>query len=135
MSKQEELTRQLIEASKAYYNGQTPLMSDIEFDRNLEELKQMEAESGIVCPGSPTVNVGTATKVDGLETVKHEIPALSLDKIKYANVKDLEKWLEEKEGVVSWKMDGLTLVLRYANGTMVQALTRGREGVVGEDVA
>ena len=133
MSKQEELTRQLIEASKAYYNGQTPLMSDIEFDRNLEELKQMEAESGIVCPGSPTVNVGTATKVDGLETVKHEIPALSLDKIKYANVKDLEKWLEEKEGVVSWKMDGLTVVLTYDDGKLTSAVTRG-DGIEGKDV-
>ncbi len=128
---QKELTELLANASCAYYNGQTPLMSDLEFDKKLEELRKMEAESGVVLPGSPTVNVGA--KVDGLKTVRHEQPALSLDKVKYANRMDLVKWLGDKEGVVSWKMDGLTLVLTYDDGKLTLAATRG-DGIEGKDV-
>lgn len=130
---QKELTELLIKASSSYYNDGISLMSDLEFDKKMEELKAMETASGIVYPGSPTQNVGAIIKVDGLKSVRHEQPALSLDKVKYANVTDLEKWLGDKEGVVSWKMDGLTIVLTYDNGKLTQAVTRG-DGVEGKDV-
>lgn len=130
---QKELTELLIRASEAYYNGDTPLMSDLEFDKKLEELKSLESASGTVYAGSPTRNVGAAGKVDGLRKVTHEQPALSLDKVKYKDRLDLAKWLGDKEGVVSWKMDGLTLVLTYDDGKLTQAVTRG-DGIEGSDV-
>ena len=93
MKEQRKLTKELIEASNAYYTVGLSKMSDKEFDKKLEELRKMEKEYGIVLPGSPTVNVGTSTKVDKLKIVKHEMPALSLDKIKYKD----DKKEEEKE--------------------------------------
>lgn len=130
---QEELTKELIKASQAYYNTHEAIMSDFEFDQKLEKLKAMEAESGIVLPGSPTINVGAAIMGVSLKEVTHEQPALSLDKVKYKNVQKLKKWLGNKQGVVSWKMDGMTLVITFDNGILISAVTRGT-GYVGEDV-
>ncbi len=133
MRNQTELTQELIAASNSYYNKGVSLMSDLEFDRKVEELKQMEKESGVVLPGSPTQKVGTPEKVDGLKKVTHEYPALSLDKVKYKDRKDLVKWLGNKEATVSWKMDGLTVVLTYDDGKLTRAVTRG-DGIEGSDV-
>ena len=106
MSKQEELTKELIEASKEYYNNGQSSMSDIEFDSKVEMLRKMEKESGIVLPGSPTQNVGV--KVDGLKTIKHEQPALSLDKTKYKDRESLINWIKngDDSAVLMWKCDG-----------------------------
>ena len=128
---QKELTQELINASDAYYNSGSVLMSDHEFDAKLEQLKRMEQESDTVYPGSPTQKVGA--KVDGLKKVNHEQPALSLDKVKYKDREDLIKWLGNRQAVMSWKCDGLTLVLTYDNGLLTSAVTRG-DGTEGSDV-
>ena len=120
---QEELTKELINASNTYYNTGSTVMSDLEFDRKLEELKTMEAKSGIVYPSSPTQNVGV--KVEGLEKARHEQPALSLDKVKYKNREDLIKWLGNRQAVMSWKCDGSTVVCTYNDGRLTSAVTRG----------
>ena len=133
---QKFLTEELIKASEAYYNGKDSGMSDIEFDKKVEELRQMEDKSGIVYPGSPTVNVG-AEVVTELKKVTHESPALSLDKVKYADREKLTDWLKNSNGndsaVISWKLDGLTCVLTYNGGKLVQAATRGN-GTEGSDI-
>ncbi len=133
---QKELTKTLIKASEEYYNGKDSGMSDLEFDRKVNELRQMEDKSGIVYPGSPTVNVG-AKVVSELKKVTHESPALSLDKVKYADKEKLTDWLKNSNGhdsaVISWKLDGLTCVLTYNGGKLVQAATRGN-GAEGSDI-
>lgn len=131
-TKQKELTKELVEASKAYYGGQTPKMSDLEFDRKLAELRQMEEESGIVYDGSPTKAVG-ATVVTELKKIRHEQPALSLDKVKYADRENLKKWIGNKQAIMSWKCDGLTVVVTYLGGKLIQAVTRGN-GEEGSDI-
>lgn len=128
---QEKLTEELIAASEEYYNHGQSSMPDIEFDHKLEELRRMEEESGVVLPNSPTQNVGV--KVDGLKTVKHEYPALSLDKVKYKDREDLKKWLGEQKGILSWKADGSTIVATYDNGSLSQVITRGN-GEEGSDI-
>ncbi len=138
MDLQKILTDELIKASEAYYNGKDSGMSDIEFDHKLEELKQLELESGVVLPGSPTTFVG-ASVVSELKKVNHEYPALSLDKVKYKDREDLINWLKgagnEDFGcaVMSWKADGVTCQLTFENGKMIQALSRG-DGIVGSDI-
>ena len=131
---QKELTNRLAEASRLYYFGANSGMSDHEFDQKVEELRKMEQKSGVVYPGSPTVYVG-AKIVSGLETRKHEQPALSLDKVKYADRATLLDWVkEDPEGVViSWKLDGSTVVVTYDNGEMTSAVTRGN-GIEGSDI-
>ena len=134
MSKQEMLTKELINTSKEYYNNGQSSMSDIEFDAKVEELRRMEEESGVVYPGSPTQNVGV--KVDGLRTVKHEYPALSLNKVKYKDIDNLIKWLlkdKQELAVMMWKCDGSTVVLTYDNGSLTSAVTRGN-GEEGSDI-
>lgn len=144
MKTQLELTKELIEASNAYYNSGISVMSDIEFDHKIEELKKMEQESGIVYSGSPTQNVG-AIAVTKLEKVRHEYPALSLDKVKYKDKKDLITWLSQAPanadvshrlrdpGIISWKNDGLTVCVTYDDGKLVRAVTRG-DGEEGSDI-
>lgn len=129
---QELLTEQLVEASKLYYNGQPAAMSDFEFDKKVEELKELEGRTGIIMAGSPTVNVG-APVVTELEKDHHEQPALSLDKCKYANREKLVQWLSGKPGNISWKLDGLTIVATYDDGKLVKAVTRG-DGEIGSVV-
>lgn len=123
-----ELVVQLNEASKAYYQQDTEIMSNLEYDRLYDELVELEKETGIVLANSPTVNVGYEV-LSVLEKQAHPSPMLSLDKTK--EVEALKTWLGNHEGVLSWKLDGLTVVLTYENGELINAVTRGN-GEVGE---
>jgi DNA ligase (NAD+) len=133
MNKHDEMRRLIAllnEASRAYYSEDRELMPDREYDRLSAALEALEAETGIVLSGSPTSRVGYEA-VDSLNKVPHAAPMLSLDKTK--EPAKLALFLNGREGLLSWKLDGLTVVLRYENGALVQAVTRGN-GVVGEDV-
>lgn len=131
--KQKELTEKLRKAADAYYTSGDSGMSNNEYDRLYDVLQQMENDSGIIYPGSPTSNVGSET-VDDLDKVEHEQPALSLDKIKDKDRREeLPKFLAGRDAFVSWKMDGLTVVATYDNGRLTRAVTRGN-GHVGSDV-
>ena len=123
-----ELTGLLNRASEAYYNEDTEIMSNLEYDRLYDELKDLETRTGIVLAGSPTVHVGY-TAADELPKERHEKPMLSLDKTKDRDA--LADWLAGHDGLLSWKLDGLTVVLTYEGGTLVKAVTRGN-GEVGE---
>ena len=127
------LTRTLKIAAAQYYNTGTSAMTDYEFDRQLARLKDLEAEHGFVYEGSPTIAVGAPVVVSELKKVRHEQEALSLDKVKYVERETLTDWLGNKQGILSWKMDGLTVVVTYDQGKMVQAVTRGN-GVEGSDI-
>ena len=121
-----ELVNRLNEARKAYYEGES-IMSDKEYDNLYDKLVKMELTTGVVLPNSPTEEVGY-TVVSNLEKVKHEQKALSLDKTK--DVHFLETWLGTQDGVLSWKMDGMTVVATYENGQLIMAATRGN-GEIG----
>lgn len=123
-----ELTEILNRASKAYYMQDTEIMSNYEYDALYDELVQLEKETGITLSNSPTIHVGYEV-VSELPKEEHEYPMLSLDKTK--DVQILADWLGDQMGVLSWKMDGLTIVLTYDNGELVKAVTRGN-GYVGE---
>lgn len=123
-----ELVALLNEASRAYYQEAREIMSNFEYDRLYDELVALEAETGVVLAGSPTVNVGYEV-VSELPKEEHDSPMLSLDKTK--SVEALADWLGDKEGLLSWKLDGLTVVLTYENGELKKAVTRGN-GVIGE---
>jgi len=125
-----ELTEILNEAAKSYYQKDTSIMSDMEYDRLYDELVLLEKETGIVLSDSPTVKVGYEV-LSNLKKVRHESRMLSLDKTK--NPARLKEFLADNKGILSWKLDGLTIVLKYRNGALVQALTRGN-GEVGEDI-
>ena len=127
-SRMKELTEILNRASEAYYNKDTEIMSNFEYDKLYDELSELEKRTGIVLAGSPTVHVGY-TAADELPKERHESPMLSLDKTKDRAA--LAEWLGDKEGLLSWKLDGLTVVLTYENGTLVKAVTRGN-GEIGE---
>lgn len=123
-----ELVAVLNEASKVYYQRDTEIMSNLEYDKLYDELMALERETGIVLANSPTVHVGYEV-LSELEKQPHQSPMLSLDKTK--EVSALVSWLGEHEGVLSWKLDGLTVVLTYDNGELVNAVTRGN-GEIGE---
>ncbi len=123
-----ELVTVLNEAGKAYYSESREIMSNYEYDRLYDELTVLEAETGFVMAGSPTRNVGYEV-LSELPKERHPEPMLSLDKTKDAAV--LKAWLKDEKGVLSWKMDGLTIVLTYEDGVLVKAVTRGN-GEVGE---
>lgn len=123
-----ELVNILNEASKAYYQEDREIMSNFEYDALYDELIALEEETGLVFSNSPTVKVGYEI-LSELPKEKHAAPMLSLDKTK--SVDDLKEWLKDKEGVLSWKMDGLTVVLTYNEGVLVKAVTRGN-GEIGE---
>ncbi len=125
----EELVRQLNQASEAYYNGGEELMSNYEWDAMFDELTMLEAETGYILPESPTQNTGA--EETGGEKESHEFPALSLAKTK--QISELEKWAEDKPVWLSWKLDGLTLVLTYDGGKLTKILTRGN-GRVGSNI-
>ncbi len=125
-----ELVALLNKASKAYYATDTEIMSNYEYDKLYDELTELESKTGITLADSPTVNVGYES-VDELPKEKHERPMLSLNKTK--SREELADWLGDKEGLLSWKLDGLTIVLTYENGTLSKAVTRGN-GEVGEVV-
>ena len=121
-------TKILNEASKAYYQENREIMPNIEYDKLYDELLELERETGIVLSNSPSINVGYEL-LSSLPKEQHEKPMLSLDKTK--EVGTLKEWLGNQEGVISWKLDGLTIVLTYEGGKLVKAVTRGN-GEVGE---
>lgn len=123
-----ELIDILNKAASVYYQGKDEIMSNFEYDRMYDELSALEKESGLVLAGSPTQKVGYEV-LSELPKQTHQSPMLSLDKTK--QVDELSSWLGGKEGLLSWKMDGLTVVLTYENGELLNAVTRGN-GVVGE---
>lgn len=130
MERIKELIKILTEASRAYYQEDRTIMSDFEYDRLYDELVALENETGIVLSDSPTQNVGHRV-LSSLEKVRHESRMLSLDKTK--EVERLESFLGDNEGILSYKMDGLTVVLTYRDGQLSQAVTRGN-GEIGEDI-
>ena len=123
-----ELIDILNKAASVYYQGKDEIMSNFEYDRMYDELSALEKESGLVLAGSPTQKVGYEV-LSELPKQTHPSPMLSLDKTK--QVDELSSWLGGKEGLLAWKMDGLTVVLTYENGELLNAVTRGN-GVVGE---
>lgn len=120
----------MIHAAAVYYSGEDSIMSDKEYDYCFDRLVIMEWVSGIADENSPSQRVGYKV-LSGLKKTTHKKPALSLDKTKDQD--QLEKWLGNKEGILSWKMDGLTAVATYNNGKLVSLVTRG-DGYTGEDV-
>ncbi|MBQ9031675.1 MAG: NAD-dependent DNA ligase LigA [Parasporobacterium sp.] len=125
-----ELAELLDKASKAYYSQDRELMSNYEYDALYDELVSLEEETGIVMAGSPTQKVGYEA-AESLVKEAHETPALSLDKTK--EVSALAAFLGDQEGILSWKLDGLTIVTTYENGMLQKAVTRGN-GEIGEVV-
>ena len=123
-----ELVGLLNKASRAYYQEAQEIMSNYEYDRLYDELKDLEKELGITLSNSPTVNVGYEV-VSELPKERHESPMLSLDKTK--EVEELKNFVGDQKVLMSWKMDGLTVVLTYREGKLYKAVTRGN-GEVGE---
>lgn len=123
-----ELIEKLNEASKAYYAEAREIMSNYEYDAMYDELVRLEEETGVVLAGSPTQRVGYEV-VSELPKERHQSRMLSLDKTKSRD--ELRDWLSGKEGLLSWKLDGLTVVLTYEGGALTKAVTRGN-GDVGE---
>ncbi|MEY8389848.1 NAD-dependent DNA ligase LigA [Lachnospiraceae bacterium] len=126
-----ELIGQLTKADIAYYRDDSPIMPDRDYDILMDELKEIETRTGLVLSGSPTQKV-SGEILESLAQVRHSKPMLSADKTK--SVEDIVQFSARRPVLLSWKMDGLTLVLRYEDGKLVQAITRGREGIIGEDV-
>ncbi|MCI8750723.1 MAG: NAD-dependent DNA ligase LigA [Lachnospiraceae bacterium] len=127
-SRMKELVALLNKASEVYYQGKDDIMSNFEYDQLYEELEKLERDTGMVLAGSPTARVGYEV-LSALPKETHPSPMLSLDKTKETD--QLVSWLGSKEGLLSWKMDGLTIVLAYEDGKLVKAVTRGN-GQVGE---
>ena len=123
-----ELISILNEASRVYYQGRDEIMSNYEYDALYDELQQLENETGIVNSNSPTVKVGYQVQTN-LEKERHEKPMLSLDKTK--EVQALKEFIGDNTAILSWKLDGLTIVLTYNKGELLKAVTRGN-GEVGE---
>jgi len=130
LKKQGELTERLAEAARVYYDGNSELMSNHEYDRLYDELLAMEAGSGTVFAGSPTQRVGYEVSSE-LVKQAHAAPMLSLNKTKDAG--ELADWLGEQKGLLSYKLDGLTVALTYEGGSLSGAVTRGN-GSIGEVV-
>jgi len=128
IEKIKELTKKLNAASEAYYKNDIEIMSNFEYDRLYDELVELENETGITLNDSPTVKVGYET-VQQLPKEAHEKRMLSLDKTK--SIAELKVWLGNQKGLLSWKIDGLTVVLTYEGGELVKAVTRGN-GEIGE---
>ena len=127
-----EMIRQLNEASEAYYGGRDEIMTNYEWDAMFDALSRLEAETGIVLPDSPTHSVSTAEEESsGGSKEAHEFPALSLAKTK--KVEELQDWAGDRPIWLSWKLDGLTLVLTYDGGKLTKILTRGN-GAVGTNI-
>lgn len=123
-----ELVSILLEAGKAYYSQSREIMSNYEYDKLYDELTALEQETGVVLSGSPTQRVGYEV-LSELPKEAHPSPMLSLDKTK--DTEALRQWLGNQEGLLSWKLDGLTIVLTYEEGTLQKAVTRGN-GEIGE---
>lgn len=130
MDRMKELVTLLNQAAKAYYQEDREIMDNREYDALYSELEHLEAETGTILAGSPTQSVGYES-VEELPKETHPSPMLSLDKTKERQV--LKNFIGDQKTLLSWKMDGLTIVLTYRNGTLAKAVTRGN-GVVGEVV-
>ncbi len=128
VKRMKELIALLLPAARAYYQESRELMSNLEYDRLYDELSELEKNTGIVLAGSPTQKVGYEV-LSELPKEAHESPMLSLDKTK--EVTALQDWLGDQKGILSWKLDGLTIVLTYEGGELVKAVTRGN-GEIGE---
>lgn len=126
----EELVELLNQAGKAYYEAGQEIISNLEYDKAYDELVRLEEEAGIVLSASPTQNVGYSVAT-ALPKEEHASPMLSLDKTK--SVETLQSFLGEQKGILSWKLDGLTVVMTYEKGELVKAVTRGN-GRIGEIV-
>ncbi len=127
-TRMKHLVSTLNEAAKAYYQENREIMSNFEYDKLYDELVELEKETGITLSGSPTVRVGFELLTE-LPKERHESPMLSLDKTKDRDA--LAAWLGDKDGLLSWKLDGLTIVLTYRDGKLYKAVTRGN-GEIGE---
>ena len=128
LERMKELSAILSEAAKAYYQESREIMSNFEYDQLYDELMALEAETGTIFAGSPTQKVGYEV-LSELPKERHEKPMLSLNKTK--SVDELKEWLGNQTGLLSWKMDGLTVVLTYEDGKLEKAVTRGN-GEIGE---
>ncbi len=137
IARMQELISVMKRESDAYYGKDRPIVSDRTYDKQFDELAELERETGVIFPHSPTQVVSGAV-LDSLNKVRHIRPMLSANKTK--SIPELCEFaekalpLENSDVMVSWKEDGLTLVLRYLNGALTQAITRGTDGEVGEDV-
>ena len=130
INRMKELNELLAKAADAYYNTGVEIMSDKQYDQLYDELEALEKKTGVIQSNSRTQQVGYEVS-SGLQKIRHTTKMLSLDKTK--SVEELKSWLGEHEGFLSWKLDGLTLVLTYDGGTLTQAVTRGN-GEIGEDI-
>lgn len=128
IKRMKELAEKLDKAAREYYQNDREIMSNLEYDRMYDELQALEEETGTVLANSPTISVGYEA-VDQLPKEEHESPMLSLDKTKDREA--LRSFMGEHKTLLSWKLDGLTIVLTYENGQLLKAVTRGN-GVVGE---
>lgn len=126
-----ELVDKLHKASIAYYKYDNPIMSDKEFDNLYDELVILENKTGIILNNSPTQHVGGEVLPE-LKKVEHTKPMLSANKTK--SISEIKKFVSKHPCIMSWKEDGLTIVLRYKSGVFTQAITRGQGGLIGEDV-
>lgn len=131
MQHMRELIERIKAADVAYYRDDNPTMTDREYDLLVDELKELETTTGLILSGSPTQTV-SGEILKELTPVRHTKPMLSADKTK--SVDEMLRFANGRPVVLSWKLDGLTLVLRYEDGEFKQAITRGREGIIGEDV-
>ena len=128
LARMKDLVGILKEASRVYYQESSEMMSNLEYDRLYDELLALEKETGVVLSGSPTQSVGYEI-LSELPKKAHPSPMLSLNKTK--SVEELAAFLGDQPGLLSWKMDGLTIVLTYDHGSLQEALTRGN-GEIGE---
>ncbi|MCI8372818.1 MAG: NAD-dependent DNA ligase LigA [Lachnospiraceae bacterium] len=128
LKRMKKLVKQLNQAAKAYYQEDREIMSNREYDQLYDELVKLEEKTGVVMAKSPTVTVGYES-LEELPKERHESPMLSLNKTK--DMGELQSWLNQNHGLLSWKLDGLTIVLTYQEGKLVKAVTRGN-GEVGE---
>ena len=126
-----DLIKTLNEASVSYYKYDNPTMTDKQYDDLYDELSDLEKETGIIMSNSPTQKVQGET-IEYLEKVQHGKPMLSADKTK--DISKIKKFIGDRFCVMSWKEDGLTIVLRYKDGVLDKAITRGKDGLIGEDV-
>lgn len=128
LNRMKELIEILNNASRLYYQYSTPIMTDFEYDKLYDELEKLEKETNTILSNSPTQNVEPEA-IDSLVKVEHPAPMLSLSKTK--NISELASFLENQEGLLSWKLDGLTIVLTYKDGKLSSGVTRGN-GIIGE---
>jgi len=128
IDRMKELINILNKASYLYYQESTSMMSDYEYDKLYDELVELEKTTNMTLSNSPTINI-EPTISNSLEQIEHPSPMLSLSKTK--DVEDLKDFLNDKEGILSWKLDGLTIVITYENGKLISGVTRGN-GIIGE---